>query len=386
MSSTLGWLPITDARVVTVWERLLDREIRLKDPLFDDEYGFASKEANSLITIKDDLAKGPGAEIRTKLKYQLEGEGRAGDQPLKGYGEFYKSALFAIFVDTVRHYVETSTPIMQQWVTEDTLEEGKDGLADWFATRFSFAAHLHAAGLSMITKPVYSLNNTINALHTDYIYRPNGATAGNLTSNDVLTVDCFNEAIMRMKIMNPKMRPAKTSLGEVYVCFISPEQVRDLRKSDSEWFSLMKAGIQGGRVDDNPIFENALGKIHDVLLMESDLVPPGVNSDGSKIKDKTRRAWIGGASALFMAFGRGYAPPGYDKNRFRWDRESEDFGHQQQIAATTIVGIARPRYKKPGESAAREAGVFAIETYADHGLTGSDVYSKWIQAGAPLEA
>lgn len=382
----LGWLPITDARVVTVWERLLDREVRLKDPLFDDEFGFASKEANSLITIKDDLTKGPGAEIRTKLKYQLEGEGRAGDQPLKGYGEFYKTALFRVFVDTVRHYVETSTPIMQQWVTEDTLEEGKDGLADWFATRMSFAAHIHACGISCITKPVFTLNNEIQALNSDYILRPNGATAGNLTSNDVFNIDVLNDAIMRLKLMSPKIRQAKTPFGDSYVCFLSPEQVRDLRKSDSEWFALMKASLQGGRVDDNPIFYNALGRAHGVLFMESDLIPPGLNSDGSKLKDNTRRAWIGGASALYMAFGRGYAPPGYDLNRFRWDRESEDFGHQQQIAATTICGLARPRYQKPGESSAREAGVFAIETYAAHGLTGSDVYKHWITAGAALEA
>jgi len=386
MASSTGWLSITDPRVVTVWERLLDREVRVKDPLFDTKYGFASKENGSLVVVKEELKQGPGARIRSKLKYQLEGEGRAGDQPLKGYGEFYKTAVFDIFIDTIRHYVETATPIMQQWVTEDTMDEGRDGLADWFATRFGFAAHIHACGISVITKPVYTLNNDIQALNSSYILRPNQKTAGNLTSNDVFNVDVVNEAIMKLKLLNPKIRPAKTPLGELFVCFISPEQVRDLRKSDSEWFGLMKASLQGGRVDDNPIFHNALGKAHGVLFMESELVPPGLNSGGTKLKDKTRRAWIGGASALAMAFGRGYAPPGYDLNRFRWDRESEDFGHQQQIAATTIVGLARPQYKKPGESSAREAGVFVIETYADHLDTGSDVYARWINAGATLEA
>jgi N4-gp56 family major capsid protein len=175
-------------------------------------------------------------------------------------------------------------------------------------------------------------------------------------------------------------------MGNLYVCFLSPEQVRDLRKSDSTWFGVMKQTLAGGKVDENPIFTGSLGIWNGVLFMESELVPPGLNLAADKFKDKTRRAWIGGASALFMAHGRGFAPPGFKRNRFRWDRETEDFGHQQQIAATTITGIARPRYQKPGESSAREAGVFVIETYADHGLTGSDVYSRWIAAGGALEA
>lgn len=381
-----GWFPVTDPRVVTVWERLLDREIRVKDPLFDDKNGFASDKNGSLIQIKDDLKTGPGARIRTKLKYQLEGAGRAGDQTLKGYGEFYKTAVFDIYVDTVRHYVETPSPIMAQWVTEDTMEEGRDGLADWFATRFSFAAHLHAAGINIISNPAFTLNNAVQAFNSNYILRPNGKAAGALDENDVLTYDIVAKAIMKTKLARPKLRPAKTPWGDLYVMFISPEQVNDLRKSDGDWFGLMKASLQGGRIDDNPLWNNALGRYNGVLFMESDLIPPGLNSDGSLLKDKTRRAWIGGASSLFMAFGRGFAPPGYDLNRFRWDREAEDFGHQQQIAATTITGIARPRYQKPGEDSAKEAGIIVVETWADHDATGAEVYKPWLDAGAGLEA
>ena len=139
----------------------------------------------------------------------------------------------------------------------------------------------------------------------------------------------------------------------------------------------MQNALKGGRVDDNPVFTNALGESNGVIFFESDFVPPGLNSGSTKLKDNTRRAWIGGAQSLFMAFGRGFAPPGYSLNRFRWDRDSEDFGHQQQIAATTIAGIARPSYTKPGEGSARENGVLVVETYAEHGLTASDVYSMW---------
>lgn len=384
--SQQGWLSLTDPRVVIVWETQLQREVRANVPLFDDRNGFASTRNSSLVIMKDNLTDGPGGRVRTKLKYQLEGEGRAGDQQLKGYGEFYKTALFDLFVDTLRHYVETPTPITQQYVTEDTLDEGREGLADWFATRFEFGAHLHACGINIITKPQYTINNEVQALNPDYILRPNGTAAGSLSDNDRMTVDVIDEAVSIMKLMDPQIRRAKTPFGDLFVCFLSPEQSRDLRKDDSEWYSAMKAAIAGGRINDNPIFTGSLGVWNGVLFIESPFVPPGLNAGGTKFKDNTRRAWIGGASALMMGHGRGFAPPGYKKNRFRWDRETEDFGHQQQIAATTIVGLARPRYKKPGESVAREAGVFAIETYAAHKRSGDYVYRRWLQAGGALEA
>lgn len=386
MALDQGYLDISDPRVVIFWEKDLEKEVRVKDPLFDDRYGFASKATSSLVVMKDQLVDEPGARIRQKFKYQLEGEGRAGDQQLKGYGEFYKSAVFDVFVDTLRHYVEVPTPITQQWVHEDTLDEARDGLSDWFATRLGFGAHLHATGFNLITKPQYTINNEIQALNTEYIMRPNDTAAGSLGEADIMKVDVIDEALMRLKLLSPLIRPAKVGGKEMFVCFLSPEHVRDLRKTDSEWFSIMKQSLAGGRIDDNPIFNNALGTYAGVLFLESQLVPPGMNAGGTAIKNKTRRAWIGGASALYLAHGRGFAAPGFKRNRFRWDLETEDFGHQRQIAATTITGITRPRYQKPGEATPREAGVFVIETYADHKMTGTTVYQRWINAGAAYEA
>jgi N4-gp56 family major capsid protein len=381
------WYDSTDNEVVQTWEKELGREVRARDPLFDPYYGFAGKSDTSLIQIKDQLTNGPGARIRTKLRYQLDGRGRAGEEPLKGYGEAYKTSTFDVEVNVLRHYVETSSPMVDQWVPEDTLEEGRDGLADWFATRYAFSAHLHAAGISIVTDAAYTLHNTINALNSSYIIRPNGKTAGNLTTADTFDVDILNNAARQLKLLRPKIRPASTPRGDRYCVFLAPEQVHSLRQSDSVWFATMQNALAGGRIDDNPLLTNALGEWNGFVFFESDWVPPGLNSGATKIKDYTRRAWIGGAQALFLAHGRGRAPQGYGLNRYRWDRETEDFGHVGQIAATTIVGMNRPRYTKPGEASARENGILCIETYADHGMTGSDVYAPWTAiSGVQLEA
>lgn len=376
------WYSSADPEVVQLWEKELGREVRARDPLYDPQFGFAGKADTNLIQLKDQLTNGPGARIRTKLRYQLDGRGRAADEAMKGYGEAYKTATYDITVNTLRHYVETSSPMVDQMVPEDTLEEGRDGLADWFSTRYAFSTHLHAGGISLVTDPAYTLHNTINKLNAQYIIRPNGKAAGALSAADTFDVDLINQASRLLKLLRPKIRPASTPRGDRYCVFLAPEQVYDLQQSDSVWFATMQNALAGGRIDDNPLLTNAIGEWRGFLFFESDWVPPGMNDDTSptSFKDNTRRAWIGGAQSIFLAHGRGRAPQGYALNRYRWDKDTEDFGHVGQMAATTIVGMGRPRYTKPNESAARENGIVAIETYAAHGLTGSAVYAPWINA------
>lgn len=376
------WLDSSDPQVVIAWERELNKEVLLRGPLFDPSNGFSGKESNRLIQVKDQLTEGPGSHIRMKLRYQLEARGRAGDETLKGHGEAYKTALMNIYVDTFRHMVETSSPMVDQFVPEDSLEEGKDGLADFFAHRFNFAANLHAASFDAVTDDAYRLNNTIATFPSDYFIRPNGKTsAATLTEDDVFDLNVLNLAARRLKLLRPLIRPIKSPLGDIYPVFLSPEQVHDLRRDDSVWFATMQNALKGGYLKDNPLFVNALGASQGFVFFEDPYVPPGLTSGA--IQDNTRRAWIGGAQHLCLAFGRGRAPKGYGLNRFKWDKETEDFGHIGQIAATTIVGMVASGYKKPGEANTRPNGL-VIETYAAHGLTNTDVYAPWINAGVSI--
>jgi N4-gp56 family major capsid protein len=375
------WYDSGDPEVVNVWEKDLDREVRARSPLFDPRNGLAGKSRSNLIQLKDDLTAQAGRNIRTKLRYQLKGRGRAGQETLKGHLGAYKTATFDIVVEKIRWGHETSDEIVDQWVTEDSVEEGRDGLADWFATRFEFSGNLHAAGFSIITDAAYNLNNTIKAPHADYLIRPgNVANAESLTSAHKFDLDLVNKAVRRIKNVRPKIRPAQTPWGPRYCCFLHPNQVSDLHESDSLWFQTMQNAIKGGRVDDNPLFSHMLGEWDGVLFFESDWVPPGISST-SLLQEGTRRAWIGGAQALFLAFGRGRAPSGYALNRYRWENEKEDFGNIYQVAAITITGMAKPQYKHPDEATARDYGVVVLETYAAQDV--DTEYDDWLDAGAP---
>jgi N4-gp56 family major capsid protein len=383
-----GFLEITDAEVLTQWESGVDIEARLRLALLDDEYGFAGESEDSLVVLKDDLTTKAGGTIRSYFAYQLHSRGRAKDAQLVNFEDRARTSTFDVKVDVLRNAVAVESPMFQQWVNYNMLETSKRLLGDWFATRIELGLHAHATGANFISLDEYNLNNTITAVQSAYIVRPNGKAAGALTSGDTLDVDVINEALMLLNLQRPKIRPANTPFGPKYVCFLSSEHVRDLRKSDSVWFQIMQAAIQGGEVDGNPIFNNLLGSVHDVLFYKSDLVPPGHNTGGTAFKSKTRRAWIGGAGALNLAFGRGDRPSGFGVNRFQWDMDTQDYGFRKMVAASTIIGGSRPYFTDPADAVVSEQGVIVIETFADYGsaLTDAKVYRDWIEAGATVEA
>ena len=378
---------ISDPEVRNLWETTLEREVRYRDPLLDPDSGLAGDSPDSLVQQKDKLGTEGGAFIRTKLRYRLSGRGKAGDEVLKGTEEGYTTATDDVYVNTLRHAYKTESPIQDQWITEDSLVEGRDALATWFAERMSLAAHAHAAGISLVTDDAFRLHNTVDAINSEYIIRPNGkATADALTSSDTFDLDLVNDASRFVKMVSPKIRPAMTKWGPRYCVFLAPDQVHSLRESNSEWFATMSFAAQGGRIDDNGLWTRALGEYQGFLFFKSDFVPPAPNNAGTALLANTRRAWIGGAQALFMGFGRGWkVNPAYSLNRFQWARESEDYDHQRSIAATTITGISRPRYTRPGEASAREHGVVVIESYADRGGLSSDIaYRLWTEAGVTV--
>lgn len=379
---------LTNAATVHIWENRFDVEVTSTSMLLDPENGLAGTEPNNLVVIKDDLSREPGAYVTTKFLYQDDGRGRAGDEVLQGNEGTYKQSSQNVYVDLLRHGFSSNSMMDGQYVQEDVMETGEKIIADWAGRRLPFSLHAHAAGITLVTDTAYTLHNTIDAVASPYIFRPNGKAAGALVEGDEFDVNLVNKITQLAKTLRPKLKPAKTPWGDRLVCFIHPDQTASLRDSNSQWYAIFNSSLQGGRVEDNPLFTTALGQINGVLFIEDDFVPPGLNSGATKFKDKTRRAWIGGAGALSLAFGRGTNKPGFALNRWKWTKLNEDHGNKNSIGVTTVVGAKRNRFTKPGAAAAHEAGIIVVETYAPYAVADSDAaYADWLTAtGASVEA
>ena len=380
---------LTDPRTVNLWDQKAEMEVRGYSALLDPDNGLmGAPDSGALVVTKDEMSSGgKGALVRMKMIYQLEQRGRQGAEVAKGHGEGYKDATFDVYANRLRFVYTSEDPMAQQAVPEDVLDTGSALLGDLMARRQALALHLHATGISTITDNAYRLHNTINAVNSEYILRPNGKSANNLTSSDTFDVNLLNDANRLVSLIRPRIRPASTPWGPKFCLFLAPEQIHSLRESDSQWYAAMTAKIQGGD-GESGIFSRALGVWLDFVIFSDLFVPPGVDSDSSPTVglSDTRRAWVGGANALALAHAKGYRnDPAYAANRYRWDFESEDFGSQMDIALTTNVGVARPRFTRPGEASAREAGVVVIETFASKGgLSDATVYDEWIDAGLTI--
>jgi N4-gp56 family major capsid protein len=159
----------------------------------------------------------------------------------------------------------------------------------------------------------------------------------NLVAADVFSVEAVEIAVERAKTISPAIRPARIPGFDrpLYVCFIHPYQRTQLRASDSTWYAAMIAALGGGKVNDNPLFTGALGIWDDVLFVESNRVPYGVNSSTGAAFTTSRRAIFCGAQSAVIGWGRLGGTP----RRFRWVEKQFDYDREYGVAAGFLGGI-----------------------------------------------
>jgi N4-gp56 family major capsid protein len=135
------------------------------------------------------------------------------------------------------------------------------------------------------------------------------------------------------------LRPINVGNKRMYVAFLHPYQVTSLRTNTNtgQWQDIQKAAMQGGDVDNNPIFTGALGVYNNVILHESTRVPLVVGATAGT--SDVARAVLCGAQAACVAFGRGYG-----KNTFSWVEELFDFKNKLGVAAGCIGGLVKTRF------------------------------------------
>jgi hypothetical protein len=115
--------------------------------------------------------------------------------------------------------------------------------------------------------------------------------------------------------------------------------VRDLRTNTNTgaWLDIQKAAMQGGEIEENPIFTGALGVYNGVVLHEWTRLPGGSDKPVS-FNSIVRRNVFAGAQAAAFAWGQGYSSePKYVEDYFDYERQ---FG----VSVQTIAGCKKLRF------------------------------------------
>ncbi|WP_407965336.1 N4-gp56 family major capsid protein [Bartonella sp. C271] len=360
---------------VRTWSKLLNQEVSKAISIAP----LIGRDSNSIIQLKDETSKAHGDSISFGLRVHLFGEGVTEGQELAGKEEDLQFLSDRLVINELSHAVRVKNEgtIDQQRTLHNLRTEAKNALVDWYADRLSLMFFLHVCGFTadninfegraITLRPVHYGFNKPTEPSDKRILRPNGKTKdSDLKSGDIFTLKLIDKAVERAKLANPKIRPVRVDGENVYVLYLHPTQVTQLRTNTEpgQWLDITKAVYNGSRVK-NPIYNGSLGMYNGVILREAAHITEGVGSLTDDPKAITmiphvRRAVLLGAQSAVIAFGK-------DRGATRYKLVEELFDYEREfgVAAKTIIGMKKTRFSSGSDSqGAQDFGTIVISTYA----------------------
>ena len=321
----------------------------------------SSSEDTSAIMYLDNLEKHAGDQVTYGLSNLLQGAGVLDLNTLTGNEEAIVTQYDALVVHELAHATLLVGPISNQRVLYDRRKIGRNRLADWYAARVDHGAANQLGSYTPQTDTRYT-----GLMATTTITRqilPTGITdAASLTSAYPFLITYCDTFVRNAKALTTGIRPLKVNGKDLYIGVMHPSQSTDMRQNTStgQWLDIEKAAMTGGDIGDNPIWWNALGSYHGVLLHENARVTNSVANAGTAVAN-TKRAIGMGAQAATMAFGRGQG----EDQKFRWLEELRDFGRQIGIGVSAIWGLKKTQFQisAPGGGTLADYAVTGIDTY-----------------------
>lgn len=325
--------------------------------------GLIGKRSDSLIQWKDTLSSKPGDTETVGLRMQLGAAPKSSSQAVEGNEQTLTIHDFSFTIDEVVDAVRFKNVIDRQRVTFDMRDEAKAALADQLSNAWDHSFFNQIAGNQAESNAtLYGHNSPVDPQNMNsgsHYINGEGASSNDEdldSSGDTFTLALLDKAVERAKTLSPAIRPARIpGFGRpLYVCFLHPYQVTQLRVADTRWDDIQMAAMQGGKVNDNPLITGALGVYNDVLLIESTRVPLGVNSTTDAAVADTRRAIFCGAQTAVIGWGRLGGTP----RRFRWVEKQFDYDREYGVAAGFLGGIKLTQFNS------RPFASIVIATYA----------------------
>lgn len=328
---------VNNALAVKLWSKRLSVEA-LKQTW---AYKFMGEDSGSLIQIKTETQKSAGDKVTFGLRMQLTGNGVLGDGTLMGNEEALATYSDAIYIDQLRNAVRSAGRMSDQRVPFSVREEALSGLKDWWADRIDFSFFNQACGNTAQTDVRWTGNQATVAPSTNHYLTQHGSgNDQNITSSDPFSITILDKAVERARTLTPAIRPIRIKDSDYYVAFLHPYQVTSLRTNTNtgQWLDIQKAAMTGGLVEENPIFDGALGVYNGVILHSDSRVTEGCDSSAPTTAVTTvRRAVFAGAQACMLGYGQETS----SAETYDWVEELFDYGNQLGVSAGCIYGMKK---------------------------------------------
>lgn len=354
---------VNDPLAVKLWSKTLAVEV-LKNTW---AARFMGPGSDRVIQVKDETSKSAGDKVTYGLRMQMTGPGVIGDGTLQGMEEPLVTYNDAVIINQLRHAVNCGGRMSQQRVEFTVRDEALSGLRDWWSDRIDWSFFNQICGFTPTQTPNGSLGATdvrwtglqaVVAPDANHIARSDASAAGDesITSTALFTLSMLDKAVERARTSTPGLRPVMIGGKPFYVGFLHPYQVTDMRTNTAsgQWLDIQKAAMQGGEVEDNPIFEGSLGVYNAVILHSDYRVTPGVSSANPLAAvQNVRRAVFCGAQAAMCAYGRDNGP-----ERYTWVEELFDYENLLGVSAGLVWGLKKTTFN------GADFGSIVLSTYA----------------------
>lgn len=333
----------------TVWSRDLWKQAR--NVSFVNK--FLGEGPNATIQRIKELTKTEkGARAVMTLVPDLEGDGVVGDRTLKGREEQIKAYDQVITIDQMRNANKNEGRMADQKTVVRFRETSRDVLAYWLADRIDQLAFLTLSGVA------YSKHNDgRDRVGSEFPYLDFAASVSAPTSarrlrwdktdglvQNAATTDVAAEDTPSWKMLVELKAYAKTNYirgvrgdggSETFDVVMTPQGLAALKQDPDYLAALQHAQKRGG---DNPLFTGDVPTVDGLRIHEFRHV---YNTAGAASGSKWGGGTIDGQAVLFLgAQSLGMADLGTPE----WNEEGDDYGNQQGIAISKIIGLLKPKY------------------------------------------
>jgi len=240
----------------------------------------------------------------------------------------------------------------QQRVHFSVRDEAKDGLQDWWTERLEVWLANQLTGYTGQSDTKYTGHNATVAPTATYRILCGGPACGteaslSATTTHAIKLADLDRAVALAKtqqtaggISYERIRPLKVDGKDMYVAFLHPWQIRQLRADAStagNFFDVQKAAMQGGKYSDNPIVNGGNFVYNNVVVHEWSYLP---NTTGHATDNALhRRGVFCGAQAAALGFGQNSGP-----TKMTWVEELFDYENQLGVAAGMIAGLKKTQF------------------------------------------
>lgn len=311
-------------------------------------YGkFLGTSSTSLFQIKEDLAKDKGDQITFGLRALPTGTGVQGDNTQEGNEEALTTYNDAIVINQLRHAFRSGGKMTEQRVPFSVREEMRGAAEDWWFERleticanqltgYADQADTRYTGNQAATEPSTASGVTrliVGGGHT-------GEASLSLTTSHAIKLNDLDSAAAIAKAQTPRIRPIRVDGKSLWVCFLHPYAIMQLRRDAStagNFFDVQKAMLQGGKISDNPIITGAEFIYNGTVVHEWPYLPVVKSTVTSSTS--YRRGAFCGAQALAVAVGGGGSATQMD-----WNEELFDYGNQLGVEAGMIFGVKKTKF------------------------------------------